>query len=101
MPGMKCEVLKKAKGLKDHDYYPATSIRETASGLVGTAYWKDDLVSVTLMIDGDPESFLIQPEEFEKEFEIIDIMVDDGGQTKTFTAHDFLYHSFRGGLTMC
>lgn len=83
------DVLKKARDLKDEGYHMAVSIREKSTGTLGNASLSDDDVWVRL--PGD--EFFINLEEFNRDFEITAITMDDGKTTREFEPKEFLKDS--------
>ena len=85
------EILKKVKELKDEGYYTATCIEEKATGRVGTAKLAGEDIWVELHDEDDEmDEDFVSAEEFERDYEIIEVIIDDGEDDKHYTAEEFL-----------
>ena len=78
-------VLKKARDLKDEGFHMAVSIKERSTGTLGNASLSDDIVWIRM----PGEEFFIGLEEFDQDFEITAITMDDGENTREFTPEEF------------
>lgn len=85
------EILKKARNLKEKGFFVVTSIKEKATGNVGTASLADEDVWVKILGEDERlEEFFTGLEEFNRDFEIIMIDMDTGRDSVKYKPHEFL-----------